>query len=191
VDDKSLDHLLKDGRERQFWLKPIGPPKDDPDWGAEEHRTWTEAELEIHFSKNPVNVAVGAVLIAFRVRYSKLIYVAERLPVAEWSKEEVRSLYSRRRYPYYIKARNLTPEYGKVWNQFCLQPFPLAEQYNVISRENPAQLGSIKRGNDKARIPTGFAELLIRSIRKIGHGQHENSGWGTQGGSLATVSRPD
>lgn len=167
MDNKSLDDLLKDGRERQFWLKPIGPPKDHPDWGAEESRTWTGREIEIHFARTPAKVAVGAVLIAFRVRYAKLIYVAERLPVEEWSKEEVRSEYSRRRYPFYIKARNLTPEYGSVWNQFSLQPFPLADAYNRIHPEDSARLGSIKHGNDKTRIPRRFAEFLIRRIREI------------------------
>jgi hypothetical protein len=167
VDDKSLDHLLNDGRERQFWLKPIGPPKDHPDYAAEELRTWTEREIEIHFHKNPVKIAVGAFLIAYRVRYATLIYVAERLPLEEWSREEVRSEYSRRRWPYYIKARNLTPEYGKVWKRFSLQPFPLAKEYNIPHPEDPALLGSILRGNDKASIPRWFAELLIRRIRDI------------------------
>ena len=167
MDDKSLDKLLKDVRKRQFWLKPIGPPKDHPDWDAVESRTWTENEIEIHFAKNPVKIAVGAVLIAYRVRLSKLIYVAERLPIAEWSNEEGRSEYSRRRWPFYIKARNLTPEYGSVWNQHSLKPFKLAKVYNQLHPFQPVRLGSILRGNDKASIPCGFAEYLIRRIRDL------------------------
>lgn len=165
VDDNNLDTLLKDGRERQFWLKPIGPPKDHPDWGVEDSQTWTEREIEIHFAKSPAQVAVGAVLIAFRVRYKELIFVAERLPFAEWGKLQVRSEYSRRRWPHAIKARNLTPEYGKVWKQFDLQPFLLANEYNAIHPEDPVRLGTIQRGNDKARIPCRFAEFLIQRIR--------------------------
>ena len=104
MDDKSLDDLLKDVRVRQFWLKPVGTPKDHPEYAAEEHWIWTESEIEIHFHKNPVRIAVGAVVIAYRVRYSTLIYVAERLPREEWSKEEVRSEYSRSAWPHHIKA---------------------------------------------------------------------------------------
>ena len=167
MDQHTLDELLKDSRKKQFWLKPIGPPRDHPDWSSEESRTWTERQVEIHFENNPAKVAVGAVLIAFRVRYSKLIYIAERLPLSEWGQAEVRSEYNRRRWPYYIKTRNLTPEYGGVWNLHNVQPFPLATQFNEINPEDPARLGSIQRGNDKGRIPRSFAEMLIRQIREL------------------------
>lgn len=168
MDNNSLGGLLGDERERQFWLKPVGPPKDHPDWCAEEHRTWTTSEIEIHFSKRPAAVVVGDILVAYRVRYGKLIYVAECLPREEWSEEEPRSEDSRRRWPHYIKARNLTPEYGNVWNYHCLQPFPLARVYNIT---HPADLlftlGSIQFGADKASISRGFAEFLIRRIREL------------------------
>src|SRR5262249_44521740 len=72
----ALDPLLPDSPEGQFWLKPIGPPQDHPDWNAPEHRTWSHSPIEVHFSRNPVRVAVGAIIIAYRVRYQKLIYVA-------------------------------------------------------------------------------------------------------------------
>jgi hypothetical protein len=110
-------------------------------------------------------VAVGAIIIAYRVRVQKLIYVAERLPRTQWGPEEPRSEYSRQRWPHYIKARNLTPEYGGVWNHYNLQPFPLAREYNESHAEEPALLGSIQRGNDKVCIPPGFAEFLIGRIR--------------------------
>jgi hypothetical protein len=167
LDNISLDRLLGDGPGRQHWLKPIGPPKDHPDWDAPEHRTWTETEIEIHFHKSPAKIAVGAVIIAYRVRIHKLIYVAERLPLAEWSQEGIRSEYSRRRWPFYIKARNLTHEYGRVWNQYSLQPFSLAKEYNELHPDGTARLGSILRGNDKAAIPREFAQVLIRRIREM------------------------
>jgi hypothetical protein len=167
MDNISLDRLLASGSERQFWLKPIGPPKDHPDWDAPVDRAWTEREIEIHFAKTPARVVVGAIIIAYRIRVQKLIYVAERLPLAEWSPEGVRSEYARRRWPYYIKARNLTPEYGEAWNRYNLQPFPLAAEYNESHEQEPARLGAILRGNDKASIPVGFAHLLIRRIRDI------------------------
>ena len=165
MDRNCLEELLNDSRERQFWLKPVGPPRDHPDWAAEDERTWIENELEIHFHTTPVQIAPGGVLIAYRVRYSTLIYVAERLPVNEWSQAEVRSEYWRDRFPYYIKARNLTPEFGMAWKRFDIRPFPLAKAGNEFHPEDPARLGSILRGNDKARIPRWFAESLIRRIR--------------------------
>jgi hypothetical protein len=167
LDNITLDRLLGEKTDRQFWLKPIGPPKDHPDWDAPEHRVWTQSQIEIHFARNPAKVAVGAILIAYRVRIQKLIYVAERLPLAEWGGAEVRSEYSRKRWPYFIKSRNLTPEYGGVWNRYNLQPFALAKAYNEHHPDDPASLGSILRGNDKTPIPRAFAESLIRRIREI------------------------
>jgi hypothetical protein len=167
LDNTSLDRLLAEAADRQFWLKPIGPPKDHPDYHAPEHGTWTEREIEIHFNRSPARVAVGAILIAYRVRIQKIIYVAERLPLAEWSLERTRSEYSRRRWPYYIKARNLTPEYGAVWDRHNLQPFPLAREYSESHPGEPVRLGSILRGNDKVAIPRAFAEVLIRLIRDL------------------------
>jgi hypothetical protein len=167
VDNLALDRLLQDETATQFWLKPIGPPKDHPDWDAPEHRVWTQNEIEIHFAKSPAKIAIGAIIVAYRVRLQKLIFVARRLPLAEWSKEEVRSEYSRQRWPFHIKARNLTPEYGRAWNRFNLQPFPLAKEFNSLHPQNEARLGSILRGNDKAAIPGEFAKLLIRRIRDL------------------------
>ena len=165
MDNNRLEELLNDGRERQFWLKPVGPPQDHPDWGVECDRRWIENQIEIHFHKNPVRIAVGAVLIAYRVRYSTLIFVAQRLPVSEWSHEEVRSEYWRDRFPHHIKARNLTPEFGMAWKRFDIRPFPLAKAGNELHPEDPACLGAIQRGCDRATIPRWFAESLIRRIR--------------------------
>ena len=167
MDNVTLDRLLADSADKQFWLKPIGPPKDHPDWNAPEERTWTQRDIEIHFSKNPAKVAVGAIVIAYRVNIQKLIYIAERLPLSDWGPVEIRSEASRRRWPFYIKGRNLTPEYGGVWDQHNLQPFALARDYNELHPENPARLGSILRGNDKTTLPRPFAEYLIRRIRDL------------------------
>lgn len=165
MDNQTLDDLLKDGRRRNFWLKPVGWPKDHPNWDAEDYSVWTQPQLEVHFHENPVRIAVGDILIAYRVRYSRLIYVAERLPKEQWGAEEVGSEYERRRWPHYIKARNLTPGYGAVWKRMCLQPFPLAEAYNRVHPTEPARLGPIQRGKDKASMPRAFAEFLIRLIQ--------------------------
>jgi hypothetical protein len=147
LDATSLDKLLNDSRDRQFWLKPIGFPKDHPDWDVFETRKWTECEIEIHFAKTPARIAVGAVLIAYRIHVSKLIFVAERLPMTKWSAPENRSAYSKRRWPYYIKGLNLTPEYGSVWNRYSFQPFTLAKEFNAEHSEDPVHLGGIQRGN--------------------------------------------
>ncbi len=165
MDIASLDKLLTDPSERQFWLKPIGYPKDHPDWDTFESRKWTESQIEVHFAKSPAKIALKAIVIAYRIKLSTLIFVAERLPVTEWGTAENRRAYDKERWPYYIKARNLTPEFGSVWKQHSFQPFALAKEYNSSHPKDPVHLGGIKFGNDKASIPRAFAEFLIRHIR--------------------------
>ena len=165
MDSTSLDKLLNDPSKRQFWLKPIGYPKDHPEWDAFESRKWTQSQIEVQFAKSPATIALNDIIIAYRIKLSTLIYVAERLPVSEWGKLENRPEYDKKRWPHCIKARNLTPEFGNVWKQHSFQPFALAKEYNSTHPKDPVHLGSIQRGNDKAAIPRAFAEFLIRLIR--------------------------
>jgi hypothetical protein len=165
LDTSSLDVLLKNAHKKQFWLKPIGAPKWHKDWPLAESRKWTEDQVEIHFHDDPVKIAVGAIVIAYRIRYAKLIYVAERLPVNRWGKPEWRAPEWVKHFPYYIKATNLSPEFGGAWKRHNFKPFTLAKEYNILHPEDPASLGAIKFGADKVAIPQGFAELLIQLIR--------------------------
>jgi hypothetical protein len=149
MDKTTLDRLLGDGPERQFWLKPVGPPKDHPEWKDPEHRTWTQNSIEVHFSKNPAKVVVGAIIIAYRIRMQKLIYVAERLPQAEWG------------------PMDDIPEY---WRLGPVLPAAVCSGKGVqgaTTRGGATPLGTIQRGNDKGRIPRPFAEFLIRAIRDL------------------------
>jgi hypothetical protein len=165
MDNNSLDTLLNDTRKRSYWLKPIGWPTDHPDCDAIETRNWTEPQIEIHFAKGPAKIALGDIIIAYRIRYKNLLYVAERLPVTEWTQAEKRSAYEMQRWPHHIKARNLAPEFAGAWKRFGFDPFSLKEEWNKIHPEDPVKLGSILRGNDRASIPRKFGELLIRLIR--------------------------
>src|SRR5438270_605878 len=83
MDNSSLDELFQDRQERSFWLKPVGPPKDHPDYEKDEHRTWGNDPVEIHFARRPGRIKPGDILIAYRVRIGKVLYVAEYLADAE------------------------------------------------------------------------------------------------------------
>jgi hypothetical protein len=165
MDNISLDRLLQDRQDRTFWLKSIGPPRDDPRWNDEESRTWRQDLVEIHFARRPGRIQRGDILIAYRVRIRKALYVAECLAAAQRATEEqIQRDSFRGRWPWFFPARNLTPEYGGRWNQFNIRPFRLAREYNVNHPDDPASLGAIMHGSGQAVIPRRFAEVLIRAI---------------------------
>jgi hypothetical protein len=94
------------------------------------------------------------------------MYVVEHLPEREWTTPEDVCLEGvPERWPYWFKARNLTPEFGLSWQQFLIKPFRLARRLNPEHPNDPARLGTLQYSNDRARIPLWFAEELIHRIR--------------------------
>jgi hypothetical protein len=163
VDNESLDDMLQDKRERQYWLKPVSRPGvplgRDPE-------TFPESEVETHFVDRVDNIAEGDVLIVYRTGVAKLMFVAVRLPHSQWTTPPAnRSEENKRRYPYFFKAKNLTPEYGVCWPGFNHKPFTLANQLNPLHPEDLARLGRIQHHSDRAPIPRWFAEYLIQRTR--------------------------
>jgi hypothetical protein len=164
MDNQTLDVLLNDRRERQYWLKPIGLP-DRP--MVQQPEIWTGSPVEIGFA-TPAQVGVGDVLIAFRTGVSKLIYVAESLEaIRESTPEEREHQEWRQRWPWCLNSRNLTPTYGGVWNEFNLKPFALADEYNLLHPDHQVSLGTLNFGSTVLRIPRPFAEFLIQRIRDL------------------------
>jgi len=164
MDNQLLHTLLTDGRERQFWLKPVGladrPLERQPE-------VWPEDEIEILFAKDHANVAVGDVLIAYRVGVAKVIFIAERLPATHAAqRDEQISQESRQRYPYSLTARNLTPTYGMRWSQFNIKPLTLAKEYQPLHPEEPAGVGPLYHRSDRARIAHWLGKLLIQLVQE-------------------------
>jgi hypothetical protein len=166
LDNDSFDQLLADRQERNFWLKPIGPPHYHPDYHKEDHRTWEQDPVEIHFARRPGRIEKGDILIAYRIRIGKVLYVAECLTAPELaSDEQVRQEPYRGQFRWSFQAHNFTREYGRHWERFNIRPFPLARKYNEEHSDEPASLGAIMHGGGQALIPRGFAVLLIKKIQ--------------------------
>jgi hypothetical protein len=165
VDNQSLDNLLQDKRERQFWLKPVGLPGISLRKQPEE---FPESEVEIRFVDRVTNIQDGDILIVYRTGMARLMYVAERLPKSQWTTPEDPTLTEeiRNRYPHFFKTRNLTPEYGVRWSEFNHKPFSLANRLNPLHQDEPALLGAINFHKDRAPIPRWFAEYMIRLMRE-------------------------
>jgi hypothetical protein len=166
MDCATLSEVLGDaGRRRQFWLKPTGDPEKPPDTQA----VFNQSRVGVEFAQRPRAIGIGDVLILYRIGVSKVTCVARCLTEAEevtgW---ELRREPWRERWPWSVEAQNLSPQYGAVWNEFELQPFPLAAEYNRRHREAPQNLGALQRGLDKVKIDYRFAEFLIRRIIELG-----------------------
>ena len=67
-----------------------------------------------------------------------------------------------------IHARNLTPIYGSKWSKYSLNPFRLAEEYNVVNPLDKVMLGAINFGATKLRIREVFAKFSLR-LRQSSH----------------------
>lgn len=161
MDNASLSEALRDSDRTQFWLKPTGLPDKPPDT----HAVFDQARVPVEFAKRPRAMGIGDVVILYRIGVSKLICVARCLTEAEYVTErELQREPWRERWPWSVEARNLTPRYGSVWNQFQLQPFVLVAEYNRIHPEARQTLGSLQRGQDKLLINRQFAEFLIQRV---------------------------
>jgi hypothetical protein len=166
MDNARLDQLLRVAGSRQFWLKPVGIVERPIVINGRVREGFGEAELEILFAKPTDDVQLGDILIVYRVEVSAVMYVAERLPEHEWTTpEDVYLEGVRERWAYWFKARNLTPEFGENWRRFMIKPFTLAQRLNPGHPNDPAQIGIIQYGNDRARIPQWFAEEIIQQIQ--------------------------
>ena len=164
MDDKNLDHLIQNPNGRQFWIKPVG----HPDLPVDEHRPYDAPIIRIEFANNPLAIKGGDILIVYRIKISKLIYVAEALSTSfKTTDEEIRKEPWRLRWPWIIEAKNLTPEYGASWARYSLKPFALAKEYNQEDAVEKAKIGGLKFGSDKLRISQGFALFMLKKIRQL------------------------
>lgn len=164
MDNASLQPIADDASKRQFWIKPVGNPDAPPDLNA----TFINPRIRIEFSQKPATLKVGHVLFVYLVGVSKLIYVAEcytppRMATeAEISKEPWRA-----RWCWSIWGVNLSPDYGKNWNEHSLRPFDLLKAYQEARPEDKQSLGGIQHGVDKQRVSQGFGEFLLQQVIKL------------------------
>lgn len=173
MDDANLKELLRDASNRRFWIKPWGsrdfPEQPDARPGTQ---FFARPKLEITFSKstNPPLIQEGDVLLVYHVRMAhmdapKLVCVtsASSAP-SHATAEQLQKGAWRKKWPWSIHARNLTPTYGSTWSKYSLNPFRLAKDYNILNPLDKVTLGAINFGATKLRIREGFAKFLLNEI---------------------------
>lgn len=164
MDNVRLEQMLRDGRNRTFWFKPVGIPGTH----SVEGETFHLETVRIDFAKEPTAIEIGDVLFVYRIGVSKLLYIAECLTEPQQATPaEIEREDWRERWNWYIEARNLSPEYGAVWNTHNLKPFRLAAEYNAGEPASPQNLNGIKFGSDKLRVVRPFAEFVVGHVAAL------------------------
>jgi hypothetical protein len=164
MDSETLNELLLTVGNRQFWIKPVGIPDQEPD----ERRLYANETMRIEFAKNPTGIMPGDILIVYRIKVSKVLYVGEALSQPfKASDEQIRKEPWRVRWPWIIEARNLTPIYGAQWAKHSLKPFMLAKEYNALNPHDTVKLGGLNFGSGKLRISPGFGKSLVNRIMQL------------------------
>ena len=176
MDDANLEELLCDTSSRQFWIKPWGS-RDFPDQPDAQPGTqfFAAPQIEITFAKtkNPPSLQEGDLFLVYHVRMAhmdapRLVCVTEANTAPTYATaEQLRKEAWRTKWPWYIHARNLTPEYGSKWSRYSLNPFRLAKDYNNLNPSDKVTLGAINFGATKLQIREGFARFLLNAIIKL------------------------
>lgn len=155
----------------EYWLKPIGV-SDRP---VQEDRLFNELNDNLHFSKQrPNGVKPNDILICCAVGSTKMlsVYKVTSFPIRA-TDEEIEDEEWLERWPWYVEAQNLTPNFGTNWFQHNLYKNDLLEEYLNINPDKPVTavgtqtLGALNFGKDKLKLDIDFAKFIINKIVSI------------------------
>lgn len=151
------DLLYVDYTKNRIFLKPIG---------CNENKIYNgdySTIQEQRFSKRrPKAVRPGDILIVYAVGSAKIVSVNKVISEAYY--KDIGD-----RWPWHVKVRNLTPDFGKIWYNKNLFPIKLANEYvnntglpvTYVGGEN---LKSLNYGLDKLRLTTDFGKFLLNRV---------------------------
>lgn len=165
MDNESLNQILLNSGNRQFWIKQWGHPDLSSDEGQQ---SFDFPIITVGFARNPRKVNVGDILIVYRIKVSKIMFVAESVTSPKHATdEELRNNPLFKRWPWSMDVRNLTPTFGTRWNMYSLKPFALADEYSRLNPQDKVRLGSLNFGIGNLRISEGFGKFLIKEILRL------------------------
>ncbi|MES1181370.1 MAG: restriction endonuclease PLD domain-containing protein, partial [Flavobacterium sp.] len=155
----------------EFWLKPIGVTGQP----VPEDRLFNNANDTLHFSKQRPNaIKRNDILIAYGVGSTKIlsIYRVTSSPL-HVSQEEIEEDDWLERWPWYVEAQNLTPNFGATWPKHNLYKNSLVDDYLMANPQKPLTavggqtLGALNFGKDKLKLAPDFAKFIIDKVLLI------------------------
>lgn len=156
----------------EYWFKPIGV-SDKP---VQEDRLFNSLTDELHFSKQrPNGVKPNDILICYGVGSTKMlaVYRATSFPIRATDEEIEDEGDWLERWPWYVEAQNLTPNFGATWFQHNLYKNDLLDEYLQLYPDKPVTavgtqtLGALNFGKDKLKLDIDFAKFVINKILTI------------------------
>lgn len=156
----------------EYWFKPIGV-SDRP---VTEDRLFDKLDDELHFSKQrPNGVKPNDILICYGVGSTKMlsVYRVTSFPIKATDEEIEDEGEWLERWPWYVEAHNLTPNFGATWYEHNLFKNDLLDEYLTINPDKPITavgtqtLGSLNFGKDKLKLDIDFAKFIINKIVNI------------------------
>jgi len=155
----------------EFWLKPIGVTENP----VAEDRPFDSLEQELNFSKlRPNGVKPNDILIAYGVGTTKIlsVYRVTSFPQMATPKEIEEDNWLER-WPWYVDAHNLTPNFGATWASHNLWINSLKDEYlstntdEAITAVGGQTLGALNYGKDKLKLSPDFAKFIIDKVVAI------------------------
>ena len=164
MDEEFLNRILQDANNGQFWIVLWGYPELSADEGKQ---VFDEPVYDEGLTRNVPDTRIGDVLFVHRVHVSKIIYISEVIePPRKSTAQEIEKDAWRKRWTWAIRARNLTPEYGRYWNRCGERTFNLAREFNELHPDGPVNIRRLNYGSH-VKIPRHFAEFLLIKIRGL------------------------
>ncbi len=178
---KLIDHLSSTDWTTQLadtidvWLKPIGVT----DYPVAEDRPFNKLEDKLHFSRlRPNGVKPNDILIAYGVGTTKIlsIYKVTSFPISS-TPAEIEEDDWLERWPWYVHADNLTPNFGSTWAAHNLWINSLKDEYltthpdGAITAVGGQTLGALNYGKDKLKLSPDFAKFIIDKVATINERQ--------------------
>ena len=146
MDNDRLQRVMTEGQDRAYWLKPVGLPGTR----ATGHEPWDAELLRVDFAVRPVALAIGDLLLAFRIGDYQMIYIAQCASAfQEATPEQIEQNPHLERWRWNVDARNLTPTFGGEWSSHNLRPFRLVEEFNALNPGARENIDGVKFGSDK------------------------------------------
>lgn len=144
----------------KYWLKPIGHTHHH----VEPNESYHQNARHLHFSvKEPKDVSVGDILIAFAVGSGKTLSIYRVLTKPQYDQSE-------ERWPWYVNGQNLTVDFGRDWWQHGLTKEYLKTLFEKkypgtkIKPRGAQGFGGFNWGWDRLEITKEFGDFIIDQV---------------------------